>query len=184
MRHNNRSALGRKPDCQVPLFANRMVWIRKSPRQRVAEHRSALAKLDAVLADVAPLFLGIPLEFHFHAGTLHRYAAILNLFPDIAVGTPLSGRPPHRSRRAVFPHRAPRFERSLLPHQEDTTWSAIAAFQCPFLYSLCWSSGRRINTAYHIRLRPGRQRVHRADPFAVPAGYGAHVRGSPALRLL
>jgi len=39
------------------------------------------------------------------------------VFMFIAVGTPLSGRPPRRSRRAVFPHRALRFELSLLPHQ-------------------------------------------------------------------
>ena len=62
--------------------------------------------------------------------------------------------------------------------------AAIAALQRPFLCSLCWSNKRRINTAYPIRLRPDCQRVHCADPFAVPAGYGAHVHGSPVLGLL
>ena len=34
----------------------------------------------------------------FHTGLIRE--------PRIAVGTPVAGRPPHRSRRAVFPHRA------------------------------------------------------------------------------
>jgi hypothetical protein len=41
------------------------------------------------------------------------------VLPCIAVGTPVTGRPPHRSRRAVFPHRALRSERSLLPQQSS-----------------------------------------------------------------
>ena len=33
--------------------------------------------------------------------------------------------------------------------------------------------------AYLVRLRPECQRVHRAAPFAVPAGYGAQCTALP-----
>ena len=43
---------------------------------------------------------------------------------------PLSGHPPHRSRRAVFPHRAPRFELSLLPHQASVSANRHRVVPC------------------------------------------------------
>ena len=39
---------------------------------------------------------------------LHWTLPRASLEPPVAVGTPVARRPPHRSRRAVFPHRAPR----------------------------------------------------------------------------
>jgi hypothetical protein len=52
----------------------------------------------------------------------------------ITVGPPIAGRPPYRSLRAVFPHKAPRFKLSLLPHQCGSiklqTASYLASLLC------------------------------------------------------
>lgn len=58
------------------------------------------------------------------AGTLTPQEAPSFALAHIAVGTPIAGRPPHRSRRAVFPHRAP--QQYSLPRQLN----ASRAFNC------------------------------------------------------
>ena len=50
---------------------------------------------------VGDMSLGVEMGFdNDHLGTLMPFGAV-------AVGTAIAGRPPHRSRRAVLPHRAP-----------------------------------------------------------------------------
>ncbi len=63
---------------------------------------------------------------------------LLIMFPiylsAITVEPPIAGRPPYRSLRAVFPHKAPRFKLSLLPHQCGSiklqTVSYLASLLC------------------------------------------------------
>ena len=51
--------------------------------------------------------LGVNVDrYSFTATDLHR-PLLAGLPAHIAVGTPVTGRPPHRSRRAQFAHRAP-----------------------------------------------------------------------------
>ena len=52
----------------------------------------------------------------------------------ITVEPPIAGRPPYRSLRAVFPHKAPRFKLSLLPHQ----CGSIKLQTVSYLASLLW----------------------------------------------
>ena len=93
MRNNNRLPPGGDTDRQEPSFTHRVVRIGKSPGQRISEYGGSFMKGNAVLSEIALLFLLIPLELEFHVVTLLRYGWILNQFSRRAGTTNLPPRP-------------------------------------------------------------------------------------------
>ena len=83
-------------------------WIRRdstpSPRRKAVYERPAVSGSDPIL--------GAGLYFCLISASFLPHPAILRCFQwkecpgKIEVGTPVAGRPPHRSRRAVYQHRA------------------------------------------------------------------------------
>jgi hypothetical protein len=61
----------------------------------------------------------------------------------LAVGTPVTGRPPHRPGRAVFPHPVPRlYSLSREPSQLPVTWlNCYSLHVCSLVYAQPYLSG-------------------------------------------